>query len=105
MPSHPMRTMSERTAAEIASDIHSWSQDAVWDVAACVNEYEDPYGGARDSDADGIFNDPDQMSDLLGDRIYDDTRGKKEFFNEVVDELAKLMRHLPKSMWDALKMK
>lgn len=105
MPGHPMKTMNERTASEIARDIHSWSQDAVYDVAACHNDYENPYGAQRDNDADDIFNDPDQMSDLLGDRIYDATRGKKELFNEVVDELAKLMRHLPQRMWNSLKMK
>ena len=90
-------------AENIAREIHSWAQDAVGDCAACEFYNEGVSRGKQDARADDIYSSPDQMSDLLGDRIYDESRGDKKLRGEIIDELSKLMRHLPKSMWDELR--
>lgn len=92
-----------RTAKDIAREIHSWAQDAAYDCAACDLYGEDASWGEKDAAADDIYSDADQMSDLLGDRIHDETMKNPDLRNEVIDELSKLMRHLPKSMWDELR--
>lgn len=95
--------MPKGDAKSIAIEIHGWAQDAAGDCAACDFYGEEVSWGKRDARADDIYSDPDQMSDLLGDRIYDESHGDKEFRSNIIDELSKLMRHLPKSMWDELR--
>jgi len=72
-------------AEDIATDLYSWSQSAVGDLAGCDEVM-----------ADDFWEDPNVMGDLLGDRIfdasisfvrkYDKSLSGKPFF-KVVDEI------------------
>ena len=68
----------EKEAIENAAwEVSSWIQDAVSDIA---------YNPDCDESADDLYNDPDTLSDLTGDRIHDSAEGKdlKERYKNMI---------------------
>jgi len=97
----------ERTPSTIAREIRDWVESAVYDAASCqeqmgeLDSYDcmDKAGAA----ADDMYSDPGAMSDLLGDRLCDETRDNTELRSQVIDELKKNMSHLRDDFWDDLR--
>jgi hypothetical protein len=63
--------------------------------------------GVRDFEgayADHLYNDPATVSDLLADRLFDECPDN-ETNNAVVDELARMLPHMPAVTWAGMKEK
>jgi len=79
--------------------ISDWVGEAVSDVAYSVDEDDEYWGkkikkakanGVRDIKgwlADELYNDEDTLSDLLGDKVYDEARGDKEIMIKILEEI------------------
>jgi hypothetical protein len=97
---------------KVAREVLQFAQDAVGDIASDMlsmssgfldDEWKRRIAAARQSGvpdltgwlADELYNDPDTMSDLLGDRIYDATGGDEAKFALVLDALAEGRRAHP----------
>jgi hypothetical protein len=94
------------TPATIAREVMGFVQSAVGDIAS---DMLSPHSGFLDDQwkrriaeakrngvsdvpgwlADELYNDPDTLSDLLGDRIHDAVRGNEAEYRRVLDELEK----------------
>lgn len=83
-------------ARKTAQSIRSWSESAAGDVASD--------GG---DSADDIFNDPEQMMDLVGSEVYDAIErlakshkvDKKAVAQELKTALMDFFQHLPPKFW------
>lgn len=86
-----VRAYVETAVGEIASDMlspNSGFLDADWEKRIKKAKK----GGVRDISGwlgDTLYNDPDTLSDLMGDRICDHTNGDKDDYNRVLDELSR----------------
>lgn len=86
-----VRSHVETACGEMASDMVSPSSgflDNTWAKRIKAAKRK----GVRDIQgwlADELFNDPATVADLMGDRIYDATRGSEKWTEEVYAELAK----------------
>lgn len=82
--------MEQEAIESKASELGNWIQDAVGDIAYEAAEFQDEEtkkkfrkakrNGVTDFPgwyADELYNDPDTLSDLTGDRIYDAAEGKE----------------------------
>lgn len=56
---------------DIAHDIVSWLQSAIGDMAYSQSEWEGTDYGEAERQADEMYDDPDALSDLCGDKIFD----------------------------------
>ena len=85
-----IRSYVETAVGEIASDMLSDGGgflDEAWEKrikAAKRKKVRDLSGWL----ADELFNDPDTLSDLMGDRICDFVRGNDDDYNRVLDALS-----------------
>ena len=86
-----IRGFVETAVGEIASDMLSPDSgflDEAWEKRvkkAKKNGVRDILGWL----ADELYNDPDTLSDLMGDRIYEATNGNADDYNRVLDVLEK----------------
>lgn len=93
-----------KTPQQIANEVHSYLAEAVGDMAAdMVNPSSGFFDeiwdrrikaarrkGVRDIQgwlADELYNDPDTIADLAGDKIYEATNGDKVCYEQVLKAL------------------
>lgn len=85
-----IRSHVETAVGEIASDMLSPDSgflDEDWEKRIKKAKR----GGVRDIQGwlgDTLYNDPDTLSDLMGDRICDFTNGNEDDYNRVLDALS-----------------
>ncbi len=94
-----------KTAQQIASDVRSYVETAVGEMASDMTGPSSGFldeawskkikaakrNGVRDIQgwlADELYSDADTLSDLIGDRLCDATNGDKALYNAVLDVLS-----------------
>jgi len=98
--------MTAMTTVQIARSVMGHVQDAVGEMASDMLSPQSGFlddkwskqikkarkNGVEDIQgwlADELYNDPDTLSDLMGDQIYDLVRGDEAEYKKVLDELDK----------------
>ena len=79
--------VGEESAQEFIDTGNHWDDKAVAFFKDAKKRGVSDLGGAY---ADHMYNDPDTVSDLMGDKIYDAAGGKKEGQIEIHDALQEL---------------
>jgi hypothetical protein len=98
--------MDEKQIKNAANNVSNFLEDAVGDMASdmCSSSsgfLDDKWskhikklkkngcGDIMGALADDLYNDPDTLQDLMGDRIHDEVKGNDEDYLKVLDEMDK----------------